>query len=123
MPLLAPVMTATLPPRSLAIRPAIAVLPESIVRGRCYARSRRIAITLGLSALVSAYPTARIATGLDPHRLRLGAAGFLVGLAALVAYRALRRPPASAGREPLAWGWTAVVGLIGGVATGLFGVG
>src|SRR5207302_176788 len=31
----------------------------------------RIAATLGLSALASAYPMARIATGLDPHGLRL----------------------------------------------------
>jgi len=82
----------------------------------------RIAATLGLSALASAYPMARIAAGLDPHRLRLAAAGFLVGLAALVAHRTLRGLPPAA-REPFAWGWTAVVGLLGGAATGLFGVG
>src|SRR5258706_10913496 len=41
MPLLAPVMTATLPPRSLPICPAIPVLPASSPR-RCYAAARGI---------------------------------------------------------------------------------
>jgi len=83
----------------------------------------RIAATLGLSALVSSYPTARIATGLDPHRLRLAFAAFLGVLAAVVAWRTWRGLIGPAGRQPLAWGWTAVVGLVGGVASGLFGVG
>lgn len=84
----------------------------------------RIAATLGLSALVATYPVARIATGLDPHDLRLSFAGFLALLAAIIAWRTSRgeagRPPR---RPPPAWGWSAGLGLAGGAVSGLFGVG
>ena len=83
----------------------------------------RIAVTLGLSALVATYPVARIATGLDPHDLRLSFAGFLVLLAASIAWHTLRGAGGSPGRPPLAWGWSAGLGVAGGVVSGLFGVG
>jgi uncharacterized membrane protein YfcA len=83
----------------------------------------RMAATLGLSALVATYPVARIATGLDPHDLRLAFAGFLVLLAAIIAWRTLRGAGQPSRRPPLAWGWSAVLGLAGGVVSGLFGVG
>jgi hypothetical protein len=84
---------------------------------------RRIAATLAISALAATYPVARIATGLDPHHLRLAFAGFLVILSAIVAYRTWRGYLGSPGRPPLAWGWSAVLGAAGGVVSGLFGVG
>ena len=37
----------------------------------------RMAATIAGSALIAAYPTARLATGLDPHVLRLAFAVFL----------------------------------------------
>ena len=83
----------------------------------------RIAGALGVSALLAAYPVARIATTLDPHGLRLAFAGFLVVLAAIVGYRTWRGFVASSHRRPLAWGWSAVLGTAGGVISGLFGVG
>ena len=83
----------------------------------------RIAATLGLSALVATYPVARIATGLDPHDLRLAFAGFLLLLAAIIAWRTLSHTGEASRRPPLAWGWSAVLGLAGGVVSGLFGVG
>jgi uncharacterized membrane protein YfcA len=82
----------------------------------------RMAITIAAAALVTTYPTARLATGLDPDRLRLAFAIFLAGLAAVVAYRTWRGAGMAA-RPPLAWGWTAAVGLFGGVVSGFFGVG
>lgn len=83
----------------------------------------RMAITIAAAALVTTYPTARLATGLDPHRLRLAFAAFLAGLAAVVAYRTWHGAVRVAARPPLAWGWTAAVGLVGGVVSGFFGVG
>jgi uncharacterized protein len=83
----------------------------------------RIAATLGLSALVATYPVARIATGLDPHNLRLSFAGFLVLLAAIIAWRTWRGAAGPTRRPPLAWGWSAGLGVAGGVVSGLFGVG
>src|SRR5947207_2650720 len=47
IPLLAPVMTATLPVRSMPIRAAIPALPESCPRRRCYACSRDIVTGFG----------------------------------------------------------------------------
>jgi len=83
----------------------------------------RKAIVIAAAAMVATYPTARLATGLDPHRLRLAFAAFLAGLAVVVAYRTWRGSVQASARPPLAWGWTAAVGLIGGVVSGFFGVG
>lgn len=82
----------------------------------------RIAAVLGLTALGMSYPAARLAIGLDPRHLRLAFAGFLVILSAIIAYRTWRGL-AARGRPPLAWGWTAGVGALGGIVSGLFGVG
>jgi uncharacterized protein len=83
----------------------------------------RMAAAIALASLAATYPVARFATGLDPHRLRLAFAAFLVGLSALVAYRTWRGLLAQSARRPLDWGWSSVVGVIGGVVSGLFGVG
>ncbi len=83
----------------------------------------RMAATIAGSALIAAYPTARFATGLDPHVLRLAFAVFLATIAATIAYRT-RRGSVSVETGPTrAWGWTTVVGLIGGAFSGFFGVG
>ena len=64
----------------------------------------RMAATIAASALVTTYPTARLATGLDPHGLRLAFAAFLGGLAAVVAYRTWRGVrPAAAARPAFSW--------------------
>jgi len=64
-----------------------------------------------------------LATGFDPHALRLAFAVFLATIAATVAYNTWRGSARLAARPKQAWGWIAVVGLIGGCVSGLFGVG
>jgi len=83
----------------------------------------RMAGIIAGSALVTTYPTARLATGLDPHRLRLAFAAFLAGLAVTVAYRTFRVVLAPVRRPALGWGWVWLVGALGGIASGFFGVG
>jgi uncharacterized protein len=83
----------------------------------------RMAAAISGGALVSTYPAARLATGLDPHALRLAFAIFLAALASLIAYRTWRNVPVSPSRPPFAWGWTALVGAAGGFVSGFFGVG
>jgi uncharacterized membrane protein YfcA len=78
---------------------------------------------LGVSALAATYPAARIATGVDPHMLRLAFAAFLAMLAVLIVYRTRRTEVIVPARPPLAWGWTALVGVAGGIVSGFFGVG
>ena len=83
----------------------------------------RMAVTIAASGLVTTYPTARLTTRLDPHGLRLAFAGFLATLATAVAYRTWRGTLTVAARPRRHWGWTAIVGLTGGVVSGFFGVG
>jgi uncharacterized membrane protein YfcA len=83
----------------------------------------RMAAMIALSALLSTYPVARLATALDPHLLRLAFAGFLAVLSAVIAYRTWQGVLPPLGRRPLAWGWSAGVGVAGGIVSGLFGVG
>jgi hypothetical protein len=49
-----------------------------------------MAATIAGSALIATYPTAHLATGLDPHFLRLGFAAFLGTIAATIAHRTRR---------------------------------
>jgi uncharacterized protein len=83
----------------------------------------RMAATIAVSALIATYPTARLATGLDPHALRLAFALFLAAIAATVAYHTWRGDSRAEGRPRQAWGWIAVIGVIGGAFSGFFGVG
>jgi uncharacterized protein len=83
----------------------------------------RMAAAIAASALVTTYPTARLATGLDPRGLRFAFAIFLGGLAATVAYRTWRGALRVAPGPVRHWGWTAIVGGLGGVVSGFFGVG
>jgi uncharacterized protein len=83
----------------------------------------RIAGALAFSAMASTYPAARFATALDPRGLRLAFAAFLVILAAIIAYRTRRGFSRQPDREPLPWGWSVPLGIVGGIVSGLFGVG
>jgi uncharacterized protein len=82
----------------------------------------RMAFTLAISAAAFTYLAARIATGLDPGRLRMAFAVFLVLMASYLASqlvgekRKLRLPTIS-------WGWSSFVGAAGGLLSGMFGVG
>src|SRR5215813_5972519 len=83
----------------------------------------RMAAAIAGSALIAAYPTARFTTGLDPHVLRLAFAVFLATTAATVAYRTWRGAARIGRGRRLAWGWVTIVGVVGGVVSGFFGVG
>ena len=83
----------------------------------------RIAGALAFSVMASTYPAARFVTALDPRGLRLAFAAFLVILAAIIAYRTRRGFSRQPDREPLAWGWSVPLGIVGGIVSGLFGVG
>src|SRR6267154_2567875 len=78
---------------------------------------------LAFSAMASTYPAARFATALDPRGLRLAFATFLVILAAIIAYRTRRGSSRQPDRDPLPWGWSVPLGIVGGIVSGLFGVG
>ena len=83
----------------------------------------RMAATIAGSALIATYSTARFATGLDPHVLRLAFALFLALIAATVAYHMWRGDARGESRPRRAWVWVTIVGIIGGVVSGFFGVG
>jgi len=83
----------------------------------------RMAATIAGSALIATYPTARLATGLDPHVLRLAFAVFLAAIAATVAYHTWRGGSRVGAGRTRAWGWITIVGVIGGGFSGFFGVG
>ena len=83
----------------------------------------RMAAAIAGSALIAAYPTARFATGLNPHVLRLAFAVFLATIAGTVAYLTWRGGARGKRGPRRAWGWVIIVGVIGGVVSGFFGVG
>ena len=83
----------------------------------------RMAVTIAGSALIATYPTACFATGLDPHVLRLSFAVFLATTAGTVAYRTWRGGARVERGPRRGWGWVTIVGVIGGVVSGFFGVG
>src|SRR5258707_9715160 len=83
----------------------------------------RIAGALAISAMASTYPAARFATALDPRGLRLAFAAFLVILAAIIAYRTRRGSSRQPDRDPLTWGWSVPLGIVGGIVSGLVRVG
>ena len=56
------------------------------------------------------YPAARLATGLDPHVLRLAFALFLATIAATVAYQTWRGAVRVEGGPRRAWGWITIFG-------------
>ena len=64
----------------------------------------RMAATIAGSALIAAYPTARLATGLDPHVLRLAFALFLATIAGTVAYHTWRGGSRVGAGPTRAWG-------------------
>lgn len=85
---------------------------------------RRVALLLGCSAVVFTLFGALYATRVAGPGLRYAFGAFVALLGIYFAYRALRAPrdaPAPAAR--LAWGWSAVVGALGGVLSGIFSVG
>jgi uncharacterized membrane protein YfcA len=83
----------------------------------------RIAATLAACAVGVTYVAAQFATKLQAGQLRAAFAAFIVILAIYYAVRVLRAGRPKNERKPLKWGWTSIVGVVGGLLSGLFGVG
>src|ERR1700745_2211209 len=81
----------------------------------------RMAAAIAASALIAAYPTAHLATGLDPHVLRLSFAVFLAITAGTVAYRTWRGGAGGGRGQRADWGRGTLVGGIGGGVSGVLG--
>jgi uncharacterized protein len=82
----------------------------------------RAAALLGLSALPVTYASALFATSLASRDLRIGFAVFLILIALDIARRALRKKPPEK-TFALPWPLLALVGVVCGVVSGLFGIG
>ena len=105
----------------------VMVAPNVMIGLWDYARrgsvDTRVAIVLGACAVSFTFVGALYATHVAGPGLRYGFAAFLAAIAIVFAYRALRDAAGVARPARLAWGWTAIVGALGGVLSGLFSVG
>src|SRR5205814_9045612 len=68
-------------------------------------------------------PAARFAAVRVRQAVGLALAACIAILALLMAYRTRWSVVIAPPRPPLAWGWTALVGVAGGIVSGFFGVG
>jgi uncharacterized membrane protein YfcA len=106
----------------------VMVVPNVLVGLWGYARrgsvDRRVAIVLAACAVPFTYLGAIYATRVAGPGLRYGFGAYAAVLALWFAYQTLRGAGDASNRTPrLLWGWTAVVGALGGVLSGLFSVG
>jgi uncharacterized membrane protein YfcA len=117
----------------------VMVAPNVLLGLWDYARrgsvDRRAGILMAVCAVSFTFVGALYATHVAGAGLRYDFAAFTAALAVYFAYRALRDANAAhaagagahASAQPrparLAWGWTAVVGVLGGMLSGIFSVG
>jgi uncharacterized membrane protein YfcA len=108
----------------------VMVVPNVLVGLYDYARrgsvDKRVAIVLAVCAVSFTFVGALYATRVAGPGLRWWFAAFTAALAIYFGYTAAReRRRTSAGAAParLAWGWTAIVGVLGGIVSGIFSVG
>jgi len=108
---------------------AMVMIAPNVILGLVnYARrggmDRRIAIVLALSAIPLTFVGAQIATHVPSSALRRSFALFLAGIAI---YFVIRIVQTKRGDAPVAtgrgWPWSALVGGIGGMVSGLFSIG
>jgi uncharacterized membrane protein YfcA len=114
--------------QQLAQGTALVMIAPNVILGFWGYRQRvgvdhRVAATLAICAVPATYAAARFATGLDAATLRGAFASFIVALSIYYAYRVLSAGKGRTTRASLAWGWTAIVGVVGGLFSGMFGVG
>jgi uncharacterized membrane protein YfcA len=104
------------------------VAPNVMIGLYNYARrgkmNARIAIALALSAVPFTYLGAHIATHIASAPLRRGFAIFLIGIACVFVWRALRgKPTTAADEKKTPWPAAIPIGIAGGMLSGLFSVG
>lgn len=101
------------------------VAPNILLAIRRYARhgsvDRRVAIAMAAAAIPATYAGAEVAVRVPSTPLRIAFAVFLTAVACASAVRALA--PDDGARRTARWGWSAIVGAIGGALSGLFSVG
>jgi uncharacterized membrane protein YfcA len=106
----------------------VMVVPNVLVGLWGYARrgsiDRRVAILLAACAVPFTYLGALYATRVAGPGLRYGFGAYTAVLALWFAYQTLSARKNAPPETPrLAWGWTGVVGALGGILSGLFSVG
>jgi len=83
----------------------------------------RMAALLGGSAVLATYVAARLANAITTNTLRIAFATFLAMMSAYLAWKVIRSIANNRPRKALSWVYSWVVGVIGGLLSGLFGVG
>ncbi|MEA2786053.1 MAG: uncharacterized protein QOF71_2157 [Candidatus Eremiobacteraeota bacterium] len=106
----------------------VMVVPNVLVGLWGYARrgsvDRRVAILLAACAVPFTYAGALYATRVAGPGLRYAFGAYAAVLALWFGYRTLSARKSEPRSTPrLAWGWTAVVGALGGILSGVFSVG
>jgi uncharacterized membrane protein YfcA len=105
----------------------VMILPNALLGLWNYHRRNsidlRMAALISGTAVISTYLAARIANDLSNGALRLAFAVFLAVMAVYLAFKVFKRQDSKAPRPRLAWPWSALVGIAGGLLSGLFGIG
>jgi uncharacterized protein len=83
----------------------------------------RMAALLAATAVVATFFAAQTANALSSGALRAAFGGFLVLVSFYMAWKVLRRTESQKPRWKLPWTWSWLVGVTGGLLSGLFGVG
>lgn len=107
---------------------ALVMILPSVLLGFWKYRQRnvidlRMAALLSLSAVLSTYCAARAANIISTGALRDAFAAFLVIMAFYFGWKTLSRAESASRHQALGWGSSWLVGVTGGVLSGLFGVG
>ena len=107
---------------------ALVMILPSVLLGFWRYRQRnsidlRMAALLAVSAVLATYFAARMANNLSNDALRLAFGAFLVIVAFYLAWKVLSRTASEKRRPALGWPSSWLVGVTGGLLSGLFGVG
>jgi uncharacterized protein len=83
----------------------------------------RMAALLAATAVIATYFAAQMANALSSDVLRAAFGVFLILMALFLAWKILHRTETQKPRHKLPWTWSWLVGVTGGLLSGLFGVG
>jgi uncharacterized membrane protein YfcA len=103
----------------------VTIVPNVFIGLWSYARrdrlDGRIAVLLGFTATIFSAVFASLALGWNERALGRAFAVFLVATAAWMLWSLVRKIPKR--EHPLPWGWSALLGALGGALSGVFGIG
>ncbi|GAA0836142.1 sulfite exporter TauE/SafE family protein [Cupriavidus pauculus] len=114
--------------QQLAQGTSLVMIAPNVVIGFWQYRKRadidlKTAVVLGLSAVVSTYLSARLATSIDAALLRRIFAVFMIGLALYFLWRLMPGRANTQQQARVAPAWIPAVGVVGGAFSGFFSVG